>query len=55
MSRGQSGWGGNQLPRESIFVVPKAFHPRLLKDLTIELLTVIVKHHGKMIEASKFI
>lgn len=53
MSRGQSGWGGNQLPRESIFVVPKAFHPRLLKDLTIELLTVIVKHHGKMIEASK--
>ena len=38
---------------ESIFVVPRDFQPRLLKDLTVELLTVSVKHCGKMTEASK--
>lgn len=53
MSRRQFGWGGSQLPRESIFVIPKDSHPRLLKDLTVDPLTAIVKHHGKVIGASK--
>lgn len=32
---------------------PIGFPSQSLKDLTVGLLTVIVRHHGRMIEASK--
>lgn len=42
-----------QLPTESKFIVSQELHPRPLQDLTIELLTVIVRHYKLMIEPLK--